>query len=355
MSHNGPTLALLSPACGTGNVGDHFIEMAIKRFFDETVRFELFSTRRTLTSADIAHINRCEAALLCGTNLYQRDWHAEITPHILSQIHVPVIPFGVGSSAATLEERRVGRQTAEMIRALHGACRMGSVRDPHSLATVREQGIQNVELTGCPVLFWAQHDALPTIAPVKRRKIVLTARNWLMHKWPDNVDHPVQIAFLETILRELPSNQLVFAVHEEFDARLVERLNIPQEIVVSSSSTEEYVDLYTRPDYVVLAMRLHAGMLALANGVPAVFVGHDTRTYSFCEMMGLECIELFSEQNPAQRCLARLHQMLEGDVSSFEAASVSFQRLRTSMLNFLRVNELTRSDSHPEVETSLSS
>jgi hypothetical protein len=42
-------------------------------------------------------------------------------------------------------------------------------------------------------------------------------------------------------------------------------------------------------------MRLHAGMLAVANGVPALFIGHDTRTYSFCEMMGLECIELFAD------------------------------------------------------------
>ena len=57
-------------------------------------------------------------------------------------------------------------------------------------------------------------------------------------------------------------------------------------------------------------------MLALANGVPAVFVGHDTRTYSFCDLMGLDYVELFSD-GAADVATRRIRKILEGDASEF--------------------------------------
>jgi len=148
-------LALLSPAVGEGhNVGDHLIEMAIHRFFGAGVTFRRFTTRRPLRAAEIEEINSCRCALLCGTNLYQYDWPCALSAESLKSIRVPVIPFGVGSSAARMEERSVGRLTADMIRALHDHCALGSVRDPHTAEIVSSLGVKNVRLTGCPVLFW---------------------------------------------------------------------------------------------------------------------------------------------------------------------------------------------------------
>jgi hypothetical protein len=332
-------VALLSPAVGTGNVGDHFIERAIVRFLRDDVTCHRISVRRPLTADDIAVINRCGCAILCGTNLYQRDWESALTSEALARVRVPVIPFGVGGSAANLSERDVSRTTREMIRALHSSCAVGSVRDPFSAEVVARAGVTNVLMTGCPVLFWAQGDDLRVPAPCGRRRIIVTARNWLMHRWPDNVDHPVQVRLLETVIRGFPAEQIVFAVHEDFDERLVERLNLQPASVVRSGRPEDFVRLYSDPENVVLALRLHAGMIALANGVPAVFVGHDTRTYSFCEMMGLRAVEMFAE-NAAADCVTRLRRILEGDVSEFAAAAARFRALRLPMHEFLAANRL---------------
>ena len=185
---------------------------------------------------------------------------------------------------------------------------------------------------------------------------MLTVRNWLMHRWPDNVDHPVQIDLLRRLLAEFESHEYLFAVHEDFDRSLIEALKIPADRVVDSKDWGEYVGLYTDPENVVLALRLHAGMLAVANGVPTIFVGHDTRTYAFCELLGIECIDLFAT-DCAARCIRRLQSALSGDrpprderaerqglrnrASPVPALVPSvFPQLRGAVKRFLAANEL---------------
>jgi Polysaccharide pyruvyl transferase len=334
-------VALLSPAVGTGNIGDYFIEQAVRRLLEDNVVYHRFTIRRPLTSAEIDKINSTDFAVLCGTNLYQHKWESALTLETLDRLHVPVIPCGVGTSAASTDDRTVSETTRRMIRAIHGRCELGGVRDPHTARVVAHAGAANAILTGCPVLFWAGGDALPPIRAVRRRRVVVTARNWLMHRDPDNVDHPVQIASLKGILAALPPDQIVFAVHEDLDARLVDRLGVPARAVFQSERFEDYVRLYTDPENAVLALRLHAGMLGLASGLPVVFVGHDSRTYSFCDMLGLPYVELFSE-GCVRECVGRLGRILEGDVAGLEADPARFAPLRDSMTAFLDANSLPR-------------
>ena len=348
--NNSSNIALLSPAVGTPNVGDSFIETAIRRLLRDDVDFQRFSIRRPLEQREIDAINECACALICGTNLYQHDWHSALTPAVIERFKVPVIPFGVGSSAASLGDIGVSDMTRQMIQIMHSRCALGSVRDPHSALVVGSSGVTNFVTTGCPVLFWSGRETLPMIQPLKRHRIVVTARNWLMHRWPDNVDHPVQIHFLRAILEHFPDDQVVFAVHEEWDDRLVDLIPIPRHLVFRSNDPEDYVRLYTNPANIVLAMRLHAGMLALANGVPAVFVGHDTRTYSFCEMMDVEYVDLFAT-SCADECIKRLQQILDGDLSSLVGTHSRYQQLCAAMRRFLTANSLPVRESAVQVRS----
>jgi len=335
-----PQIPQLSPAVGTGNIGDHFIDAAIRRLLRDDVTYHSFSIRRALSAAEIEQINRTSAALICGTNLYQHDWESALSPAALEQIKVPVIPFGVGSSAATLDDTFVSDSTRTMIRAIHDRCALGGVRDEHAEQVAARAGVKNLIVTGCPVLFWAGQTNLPPVTSRPRRRLVLTARNWLMHHWPDNVDHPVQIELLRQVLGDFVPHPYVFAVHEEFDRRLIEALKIPADHVVDSKDSREYIRLYTDPDNVVLALRLHAGMLALASGVATVFVGHDTRTYAFCNLLGIECIELFAK-DCAACCVRRLQSALSGEPPPCdERAESAFTQLRGSMNRFLAANEV---------------
>jgi hypothetical protein len=332
-------VSLLSPAVGSGNVGDHFIELAIRRLLGTEALYHRFSIRRPLTASEIQQINETACALICGTNLYQHDWESELTPAMLDRITVPVIPFGVGSSAARLDDTLVGETTRRMIRAIHEKCALGGVRDPHAQRVVARAGVDNVIMTGCPVLFWGGRERLAAVAPHPRRRLVLTARNWLMHRWPSNVDHPAQVELLRRLLAHFERVPIVFPVHEDFDRRLLQLLNVPAEMVLDSCDPLDYVRLYSDPDAVVLAMRLHAGMLARANGLPVVFVGHDTRTYAFCDMLGIECLDLFAD-DCADRCIQRLADALAGHGGGQDQAWLRFEALRHSMDRFLAANGL---------------
>ena len=343
MRSNARQISLLSPAVGTGNVGDHFIEAAVRRMLREDVVYRCFSIRKPLSASDLDQVNRTSCALICGTNLYQHDWESALTPSMLDRITVPVIPFGVGSSAASLDETLVSEQTRTMIRAIHERCILGSVRDGHAARVVERAGVKNFVVTGCPVLFWAGAGELPPISARPRQRLVLTARNWLMHRWPDNVDHPVQIELLRRIFRRFAPSRPIFAVHEDFDRRLIDLLQVPADSLVDASDPRRYVELYSDPDNVVLALRLHAGMLARANGVPAIFVGHDTRTYAFCDLLGIECIDLFAP-NSTDRCIQLINAAMRSDPAFEPRAGEVFARLGDSMHRFLAANELPFKD-----------
>lgn len=332
-------IALLSPAVGTANVGDHFIETAIRRLLAEDVSYQRFSIRAPLGGEDVRAINACQCALLCGTNLYQHDWESAFNTEALARVRVPVIPFGVGGSARRLDDIAVSALTRQMILALHARCTVGGVRDPHGMRVVAAAGARNCMLTGCPVLFWAGQDDLPLVRPIRRNRLVITARNWLMHCWPDNVDNPVQVRFLRAVVDAFRDRELLFVPHEEFDERLIEPLGLEPGSVFRGRSADDYVKLYTDSQNVVLAMRLHAGMLGLANGAPAVFVGHDTRTYSFCDLVGLRHVELFSE-TAAQESIERLGRIMNGQVSEFDQTAGRFRPLRAAMQLFLDQNQL---------------
>ena len=337
-----PRIALITAAEETnGNIGDLFIELAVRRLLGSSHDIVTVPSRRNPSDEEIAELNGCDATLLCGTNLYQDAWQSAYDPSVMDRLTCPVVPFGVGGSAAEMDDLHVGATTREMIERLHASCIAGSVRDHFSADVVRNVGVDNAILTGCPVLFWAGRDRLPVPDGRRPKRVVVTARNWLMHRWPDvSVDHPVQIAFLREVLDGLAGEEIVFAIHEDFDRSLVDILEIPADRVFESTEVAEYLALYTDPDNVVLANRLHAGMLAVANGVPAVFVGHDTRTYAFCEMLGLDCVELFAA-DAAQASLAALRRALAGlPDPALEAAGTAFRVLHAAMGSFMALNGL---------------
>jgi polysaccharide pyruvyl transferase WcaK-like protein len=132
---------------------------------------------------------------------------------------------------------------------------------------------------------------------------------------------------------------MTFAVHEEFDESLVKTLEIPESMIVRGYDVNSFLDLYSDADNSVLAMRLHAGMLALANGLPAVFVGHDTRTYAFCELAGLSWVELFAA-GAARETVDRVRRVMSGEVSEFAEVRARFPHLREAMSRFMQANDI---------------
>jgi polysaccharide pyruvyl transferase WcaK-like protein len=331
-------IALLSPAVGTENIGDHFIEQAIVRMLGPGLQLDRYTTRRTLSKDETDRINDADCALICGTNLYQHEWPASVSRRVLKRLKVPVIPIAVGGSAASLGDVRVSRKTKRMIQLLHSKCEVGSVRDPHAAEVVAGADVTNAELTGCAVMQWSLAEDLPRIEPRQRSKLVLTARNWLMHREPYHLDDPTQIDVLREVVGSWDGD-VAYAIHEPFDRNIIELLGLSPDQVFDSDDPLEYLELYADPDAVVVGSRLHAGICALAQGVPSVFVGHDTRTYSFCDLMGLGYVELF-DASAADQITARVAALAAGDVSEFAALADRYRELRARMRKVFEANDL---------------
>jgi hypothetical protein len=342
-------IALLSPARGSENIGDAFIEQAVRRCLDPAVEFVPVTTRRSLTGAEIAEINGSDAVLICGTNLYQEHWQGPAMDHAFFKgVKVPVIPFGVGSSAAELTEVTLPRKTRKLVRKVHDLCEVGSARDPHTQQVVERSGASNSIMTACPVLHWSQSNTAPDPAAGKPTRLVITARNWLMHRPGGDIDNPVQIDLLRRAVDEFRDRGVLFVLHEPFDRSLIAPLGLRSDEVFDSTDVTAFTELYADQTNVVLASRLHAGMLAAANGVPGVFVGHDTRTYSFCEMLRMPYVRLF-EPGAADQTLAALHRLFDRDYSAFDGLQSDYLTHRREMARFLAANGLPANESLRQV------
>jgi hypothetical protein len=159
-----------------------------------------------------------------------------------------------------------------------------------------------------------------------------------MHREPHNVDDPTQILLLKQVIDSF-DGEIIYAVHEPFDRNLISPLGLSQAEVFETDDPDKYLELYSDPDALVLGSRLHAGICALAQGVPTIFVGHDTRTYSFCDLMGLEYVELF-DADAAERAIERVGRIAGGDVGEFSKLGERYQDLRVRMREVLVANDL---------------
>jgi glycosyltransferase involved in cell wall biosynthesis/predicted deacetylase len=273
-------LALLTAAIDGDNSGDALIESAIVRLLKDA-EYDRLPLKGPFANEEIARINACDAAVICGTNLYQETFACGLTPTVVRAIEVPIIPFGIGSSAPMGRIPHMNAAGVEAVRAIHGKCRVGSVRDNATLRFLRSIGIENVELTGCPVLFHGL--SCPDFRP-SGQGYTLTPRARLLH-----IDEQWQKRQLQTLdylaRRYLP--QLV--LQSPYDLEIAERLaaKFGLKIILDDGwQAEPYVKV-AQEQSVSLGFRLHFAMLSIAYGKPAFLVSHDSRADEFCKLLDL--------------------------------------------------------------------
>ena len=272
--------ALFTAAVGGDNAGDALIESAITRLagLDDVARLPLASA---LTEEHIAAANDADVAIICGTNLYQSRLMSGLTSKVVEAIRVPLIPIGIGTSAPIGELPRMDDEGIAAVRAIHRRCRMGSVRDLASLRFLKSIGVENVALTGCPVLFHGLR------CPDFRRSgegITLAPRTRLLHspaQW-----QPRQSEMLDGLARRYRPRLVLQSPYDLAEAQqLSERYEL--EMVWDDTwQAERYIEAARRQQLSV-GFRLHFAMLSIAYGKPAFLVSHDSRGDEFAKLIGL--------------------------------------------------------------------
>jgi Glycosyl transferases group 1/Polysaccharide pyruvyl transferase len=279
-------LALLTPAIGSHNAGDAMIESAIRRLVpaDSHVRF---SIRRPLTEEEMRVLNSCDAAILCGSNIYQNRLRCALDQRFLDQLRIPLIPLGMGASAATGDIPRMRAEDADIVRGLHSRCAQSSVRDEATLRFLHGLGIENVRLTGCPVLFHGLKK--PEIQIGESGPVTVSLRQTFLHGAEPLEGR--QEALLEALCQK---HHPTIITQGPADLAQAHRLVWEHDLdhVFDQDHSDEVFEWFAQHQAWTGGFRLHFGMLSLAYGRPAWFVGHDSRVEGFCLLMGLPYLDV---------------------------------------------------------------
>jgi polysaccharide pyruvyl transferase WcaK-like protein len=275
------SLALFSAAVNGDNSGDALIEDAIRRLLPEHPA-TTFPLLQPLTDEQIEQVNECDVAIICGTNLYQSSFCCALTPEVIARIRIPIVPLGVGTSALIGRLPEMNAEGARAVRMIHERFTVGSVRDPASLRFVRGLGIRNVELTGCPVLFHAKKE--PYFGEGDCSRLVLSVRARLLYV--ENRWGAKSLKTLEHLCRQFKPTLIL---QSPYDIAIGERLanEFGVEYLYDGKWGCEVMINAAQMASRTAGFRLHFGMLSLSYGKHAIFIGTDTRTSEFCEMMGL--------------------------------------------------------------------
>jgi hypothetical protein len=208
----------------------------------------------------------------------------------------------------------------ELISWAAGAEGLG-VRDPQTVRWLSSFYIDS-ELIGCPVLAYA--DSFSQITPGEGRP-VLAVREILLHS-PGEEAQAAQRVMIDWFFEKYPDG--VAIAQEPADLKLLEGRPI-------LTRFEDIIEALAQARFVLTA-RLHAGMIALSFGRPAVFLAHDTRVASFCEMIGLPMREL-SFAGLAESIKA-IHTIERGDLDEFQESVPQILCFRQRLEEFLKAS-----------------
>lgn len=320
-------LAIFTAGVQADNAGDSIIESAVLRLLGQEPAVRLPLTV-PLSSADLDAVNGCGAAVIAGTNLYQSVFACNLTQEVLARIRVPVIPFGVGTSAPIGAVPRMNAEGVAAVRAIHRTCACSSVRDRASLRFLHSIGVKNVKLTGCPVLFHGLR--LPDFSP-SGEGVVLTPRARLLHiepKW--------RARMLETMQWVATRYRPRLVLQSPYDLADAQPLADAHglEIVMDAQWQAPAYIAAAQAQAMSINFRLHFAMLSMAYGKVAHVIAHDSRVSEFCDLMGLPTLSI--------QTYSDMELMLRAENRIFPADG--FRRrwadLSREMAGFMQVNGL---------------
>lgn len=273
--------------CGAyRNSGDHLIgargRALVRRFVDEDV---VTLDRKAISEGDYAIMNRASAVLLCGGPAYQKEIFPKIYPLDLDRVKVKVVPFGLGWKAPVgMDPGRFAFAPAAQafVSRVHEGIAESSVRDPLTWQVIRNQGIENVRMTGCPA--WYDIDHLETAYRHKPepRSIVLSM---------PAVMQPGVVELMEWLTRRFPKARRTVSFHHglipSYDSKGMKKagrflafsakaVRLGWGVQSLAASLPKMEALYGAADLHV-GYRVHAHLLCLSRRTASVLINEDIR------------------------------------------------------------------------------
>lgn len=339
------------------NIGDAFV-------FDSSLKLLKFEKLETLTirTFDPAEVDRLRAefdyVILRGSNYIHDKMNWEQAELVLKRLGLPVLAFGIGAQAPVDGKLTLSASTRNVLQLIAGSTASIGVRGAYTAQVLNDIGIRNTRIIGCPTAFRRNDPDLRITLPEMDRvkKVGLTVRREVSPAYAKdirqyltfhrNLIKSVAARFDTTLMAqgELEEKKLVLGTPEQKDVAIaalrenawvaewyldadIERLYRSR--LFYSDVVADY-DALVRNFDLVLGYRLHGNLMALANGVPALYFTYDSRTREFADTFKIPSFDVFSEK------IFRLSN--HWDQSLFDGFNRAYADTYRAMSDFLTEN-----------------
>lgn len=300
---------------------------------------------------------RCSHVVIPAANWLWKDFDFGDIADFLERTRLPVTIIGLGAQTNDRTTTSpIHPNTMRLMRLIAERSATLGVRGFYTAEVLAANGVHNVEVIGCPSIYTSRCPVVRIdtagLADLKA-PVVNFSRRVIEHSFNASAMQAVENAVLQFALQHDSAfvaqdelEELALSTGAEVDTRRLTQY-------FASSDATRVVDFFKhrtrwfhdvdswaafmRGRSVAIGTRFHGNLLGLVNGVPALFIIHDSRTMELCSLIGAPSVHL-NEIDPGTDCAALLAERVAS--LSFGRFEASYAALYRRFVGFLSRNGL---------------
>lgn len=325
------------------NVGDFLIASKSKELISDITKESDFLELDRWRSLDneLDKINKSRAVFICGGPAYGRSFFPDLLPmtNELTKIKVPIIPFGIGLEgikSTEIEKFEFTSSSLAALKYLHNNIKFSGVRDEITLRVMKKAGIENVVLTGCPVMYNKQYSLQDFIAPARINKIVITPpAGKTLHAQAFALGYALRKRFTDAKIvasfhRGTHSDKYTNRTTAAVEQGLVYAYKLLGINSLDTSYSVEKIKFYNDFDLHV-GYRVHAHVYFTSINKPTFLLQEDTRGIGMTNTLGLEQSDVFAESNAVSKIIKNIDDSIQIGFCNFKQLTQRREELYKSM------------------------
>lgn len=257
------------------------------------------------------------ATVIRGSNYLAETVDLAPALPLLKKIQGPIVPIGVGAQAAAYQKLNLTPGTIEAWRIIASKCKTIGVRGVYSAEVFNDIGIKNLRVIGCPSFYRSLRPSL-TVKKITsdKARVGLTLNKYLSKDYASNATktNRMQRALLDAVARR-PNSRLYsqgereesLAVFSPRDQRsgyvdsILDQFGLKDNAACQTLLTDrmfafldvdEWAKDVSEQIDVMVGFRLHGNVIALHQGIPAVFFTYDSRIRELAALFAAPAIEV---------------------------------------------------------------
>ena len=312
------------------NIGDFLIAEKAKQVISHITGEKdfLFIDRWLPFDDRLEEINATRAVMVCGGPAYSAEFYPKTLPLVsdLERIKVPVVPVGLGLAGMhpeALGSFSFSKESLKAIRRIHEGCEISGVRDRLTLEKLKEAGIENVVLSGCPVMYDLASLGKPFVPPAEVRSIVLTPPAGkhlfgqtveLARRLKERFPKAEMVASFHRGIRRDTYTSFKHSLHNYYLVHRLEKLGIR---CLDTSYDLSRIDFYRECDLHV-GYRVHAHVNFVSYRKASFLLQEDTRGIGMSGTLGTAANDVcVHDADPVGKILAVIERERDNGFASF--------------------------------------